>query len=271
MASAKVFGPLEMLKSSAGAEEIWRGSGSSERLSTICEEPGEPSAPQMSLYPGRELVGACGGATREDTQHSSLLEKTIKKCWPYDPSNGQVAWPPLATTQVPQVIRVYRDPKSPNYTTGLERLPDLTRREAQEKGWEGPWELTHWGRPIEEVVRDLHLKLEELPEVPREEGARHTNLHYSTTSLDLGEPGTKKQNQKCRIHSGTGSMAPQRGDASPRNHSKQSSPAHNVELDPEGTSGSTDGNGTLRRRVLPGSRHHSLGGSDALGAGTGGA
>lgn len=129
---------------------------------------------------------------REDRGRRSLLEEAISQAWPYDPQYGQAASPPFNTNQVPLVLRVFRDPATPGYTTGLEKLPDDVREKAKENGWEGPWELTTWGKLIEEVVTDSSIQTEELPDVPKEEGARGTNLYYSVTGLDAwGSSGAK--------------------------------------------------------------------------------
>ncbi|KAE8278063.1 hypothetical protein D5F01_LYC23878 [Larimichthys crocea] len=103
--------------------------------------------------------------------------------------------------QVPLVMRVFRDPAQPGYTTGLETLMDDDRQQAREKGWEGPWELTTWGKLIEEVVQSPSIPTEELPEVPREEGARGTNLYYSVTGLDAwGNSGAKAKAKRAQYY-----------------------------------------------------------------------
>ncbi|KAE8281789.1 hypothetical protein D5F01_LYC19172 [Larimichthys crocea] len=102
---------------------------------------------------------------------------------------------------VPLVMRVFRDPAQPGYTTGLETLTDDDRQQAREKGWEGPWELTTWGRLIEEVVQSPSIPTEELPEVPREEGARGTNLYYFVTGLDAwGNSGAKAKAKRAQYY-----------------------------------------------------------------------
>ncbi|KAE8299792.1 hypothetical protein D5F01_LYC02210 [Larimichthys crocea] len=94
-----------------------------------------------------------------------------------------------------------RDPAQPGYTTGLEMLTDDDRQQAREKGWEGPWELTTWGRLIEEVVQSPSIPTEELPEVPREEGARGTNLYYFVTGLDAwGNSGAKAKAKRAQYY-----------------------------------------------------------------------
>ncbi|MEQ2309525.1 hypothetical protein AMECASPLE_039704, partial [Ameca splendens] len=62
----------------------------------------------------------------------------------------------------------------------------------QPSGWFGPWELTTWGQLILEVVANPDLPLEDLPDTPKERGARNTGLYYFTTSLDAwGSQGAR--------------------------------------------------------------------------------
>lgn len=59
-------------------------------------------------------------------------------------------------------------------------------------GWDVSWEITNWGNLIEEVVKNQDAPLEDLSEVPREEGAKGTNLYFWTTGLDAwGNTGAK--------------------------------------------------------------------------------
>lgn len=106
--------------------------------------------------------------------------------------------PPLATTIVSVVYRVFRDPAAPGYTTGMEHLFKDCQQITRENGWEGPWELTHWGRLTEEVLRTPNLQLEDLPKVTNEEGARGTNLHYRVTSLDAYRKWESKAKAKTK-------------------------------------------------------------------------
>lgn len=100
---------------------------------------------------------------------------------------------PITADQTLLVLRVHQDPTRPDDTSGLELLPDDVKALTRNNGWEGPWELTTWGKLIKEVIDNPHIPLEDLPEVPREEGTRGMNLYYQTTGLDtwgnLGEPG----------------------------------------------------------------------------------
>lgn len=82
------------------------------------------------------------------------------------------------------LLRVYRDPASPFYLSGPEKLPDDVKAQATQKGWVGPWELTTWAELILEVLRDPMITMESLPKVPKEHGARSTSLHYTVTGLD---------------------------------------------------------------------------------------
>ncbi|KAM3583198.1 uncharacterized protein V6R79_020085 [Siganus canaliculatus] len=164
------------------------------------ETPG-PSAP--SLYP--EMVAAepvdYSTGRRVGGRKTSDLEEAVRHGWPYDPSYVQMAHPPLATYQVPLVLRVFRDPAMPGYTSGMDQLPDDVRELAQAEGWEGPWELTTWGKLIEEVINSEHVPLEDLADVPREEGARGTRLYYYTTGLDAwGHPGAKAKMKRVACY-----------------------------------------------------------------------
>jgi len=81
-------------------------------------------------------------------------------------------------------FRVYRDPESPGYTSGIDLIPDYQKRAAAEGGWEGPWELTTWGSLIIEVVRDPEIPMITLPPVPKETGYSTNSLMYVATALD---------------------------------------------------------------------------------------
>lgn len=60
------------------------------------------------------------------------------------------------------------------------------------------WELTTWGRLIDEVIKDPDTPPDYLPEVPKEKRARSTNLYYSVTGLDAwGRLGAVSK-EKCR-------------------------------------------------------------------------
>lgn len=50
--------------------------------------------------------------------------------------------------------------------------------------WEGPWELTTWGRLIKEVIDRPDLEMRDIKPVPKEEGVRGTNFYYSTNAID---------------------------------------------------------------------------------------
>lgn len=67
-------------------------------------------------------------------RRQSLLEEAVQAAWPYSPLYGQVALPPLATTQVKLVMRVYRDPAGPGYPLGLEKMSDDMRDLAGDNG-----------------------------------------------------------------------------------------------------------------------------------------
>ncbi|GLD70798.1 uncharacterized protein AKAME5_002211700, partial [Lates japonicus] len=171
--------PVQRAPVRSPGEEEWRG----------------PTAPP--IYPNL-TAGEEGGSQGVAPRHRSLLEEAVRASWPYNPACGQLANPLLGTAQLPQVIRVYRDLTKPGYTTGMEKLGDEEREAAHEKGWEGPWELTTWGKLIGEVLKDPEAVLEYLPEVPREEGARTTSLHYTGTSLDAwGEPGARAKSKSA--------------------------------------------------------------------------
>lgn len=115
---------------------------------------------------------------------------TLKYCKPsesevcLDGAAGQ--WrsrePPLSTVQITLVLRVHWGPTRPDYTSGLELLSadveDLTRK----KQLGGLWELTTWGRLIKEVINNPHSPLEDLLEVPREDGTQRTNLEHIVTA-----------------------------------------------------------------------------------------
>ncbi|KAE8278085.1 hypothetical protein D5F01_LYC23842 [Larimichthys crocea] len=164
-------------------------------------EDTSPSAP--ALYPDIRADEMDGYSTIAEGcgRRRSLLEEAIHHGWPYIPQYGQMACPPFSTNQVPLVMRVFRDPAQPGYTTGLETLTDDDRQQAREKGWEGPWELTTWGKLIEEVVQSPNIPTEELPEVPREEGARGTNLYYFVTGLDAwGNSGAKAKAKRAQYY-----------------------------------------------------------------------
>lgn len=161
----------------------------------------DPSAPP--LYPIMAAAESASPSTalRVGGRRRTALEEAIHHGWPYDPSYGQMASPPLATCQVPLVVRVFRDPASPGYTSGMDELPEDARELAQVEGWEGPWELTTWGRLIEEVISRTDVPLEDLPDVPREEGARGTNLYYYTTGIDAwGHPGAKAKMKRAECY-----------------------------------------------------------------------
>lgn len=113
-----------------------------------------------------------------------MLEISVRQSWPYNPSIHRVRYPPLCTTQHLLVFRVYQDPTETNSTDGLDQLPEEVREKAQKEGWEGPWELMTWAQLIAEVIQNQDLTLVDLPDIPREVGARKTNLHHYTTSLD---------------------------------------------------------------------------------------
>lgn len=75
-------------------------------------------------------------------------------------------------------------------------MTDEVRRTAQRRGWEGPWERVTWAQLIEEVIKHQSISLVDVPEVPKEEGIRATNLQYFTTSLDTYECQGARPKQK---------------------------------------------------------------------------
>lgn len=159
-----------------------------------------PSAPPLHLE-GAAAESATYSADLGARGRRTLLDEAIHHGWPYDPSFGRVAYPPLATDQLPLVLRVFRDPATPGYTSGMDELSDDVRELAQATGWEGPWELTTWGRLIGEVVSRTDVPLEDLPNVPREEGARGTNLYYYTTGIDAwGHSGAKSKMKRAEYY-----------------------------------------------------------------------
>ncbi|MEQ2223289.1 hypothetical protein ILYODFUR_035228 [Ilyodon furcidens] len=127
---------------------------------------------------------------------TDLLTASIRESWPYHPASGQVSRSPLTTTQHPLVFRVYRDQGYEDVGTALEQPPDNEEQQAQPSGWFGPWELTTWGQLILEVVANPDLPLEDLPDTPKERGARCTRLNYFTTSLDAWGRNGARPKQK---------------------------------------------------------------------------
>lgn len=114
--------------------------------------------------------------------------------------DGSLRLAPLAAIQVPPVLRVYRDPETPGYTIGVERLQEDQQERAETQGWKGPWELTTWSNLIEEVLMDPSLPVQELGPVPREEGAQETNLCYSATSLNAWvNPGARTKSKSAEF------------------------------------------------------------------------
>lgn len=67
-------------------------------------------------------------------RRQSLLEEAVQEAWPYSPLYGQVAFLPLAMTQVQLVMKVYRDPAGPGYPSGLEKMFDDMRDLAGDNG-----------------------------------------------------------------------------------------------------------------------------------------
>ncbi|MEQ2285644.1 hypothetical protein AMECASPLE_034006, partial [Ameca splendens] len=153
--------------------------------------PAQPSAPP--LYEG--LCGTEGWGHLNDVLTggpTDLLTAAIRESWPYDPASGQVNSPPLTTTQYPLVFRVFRDRGLEGVGMALGQIPNNEEHQEQPHGWLGPWELTTWGQLILEVIADPNLPLEDLPDTPKEHGARQTGLYYYTTSLDAwGSQGAR--------------------------------------------------------------------------------
>lgn len=158
---------------------------------------GTPSAPVLDLGP---YCNICDGAADEETPHNDRLKEAIRQGWPFSIRQGQVSCLPLDTIQVPMVMRVYRDPALPDSRTGLEYLREAEREQAHAAGWDGPWELTNWGRLIKEVLTDPKIPTEELPPVPREDGARSTNLYYCVTGLDAWGSSGANARKKSAVY-----------------------------------------------------------------------
>jgi len=135
---------------------------------TVRGTPAGPSAPSVNNWePTNQLL---------PHQRNTDLEVTVERCWPKDTAYAAQLAPPVGATHHMKGFRVYRDPESPGYTSGMDLIPDYQKRAAAEGGWEGPWELTTWGSLIMEVVRDPEVLMVALPPVPKETG-------YSTNSL----------------------------------------------------------------------------------------
>lgn len=64
------------------------------------------------------------------TDQKTLVDMAVHHGWPYSPQYWQVPFPPFATTQIPLVMHMYRDPTLPGYTIGLDHLPDNVREKA---------------------------------------------------------------------------------------------------------------------------------------------
>jgi len=138
--------------------------------------PAGPSAPSINNWE----------TTNQQSPHQkdTDLERTVERCWPKDIAYAAQLAPPVGATHHMKGFRVYRDPGSPGYTSGIERIPDFQKRAAAEGGWEGPWEMTTWGNLIMDVVRDPEVPMVKLPPVPKETGASTNSLLYIATSLD---------------------------------------------------------------------------------------
>ncbi|XP_032446051.1 putative homeodomain transcription factor 2 [Xiphophorus hellerii] len=89
---------------------------------------------------------------------------------------------------------IFSDPKQPptehkTLRTGQHRaeelsaLPDDAREQAVNGGWTGPWELTTWAHLILEVINDCTIPIVDLPDVPREDGVRSSDMYYYTTEV----------------------------------------------------------------------------------------
>lgn len=116
-------------------------------------------------------------------QTGSDLQKALRENCPYNPLQGPVIHTPIVMFQVPVLFRVYRDPMATDYKEKPEEWTDSMNKEAIRNRWMGPWELTTWGKLIEEVIRNPQIRLQEGTGVP-EEGSTQIKsvcLHHRPT------------------------------------------------------------------------------------------
>ncbi|XP_032438035.1 uncharacterized protein LOC116732155 [Xiphophorus hellerii] len=135
---------------------------------------------------------------RRDEGPHDVLWDSVQAAWPYDAARASLSFPPLNANHSPVVFRVHRPHAYQPSAEELSALPDDARKQAFNGGWTGPWELTTWAHLILEVINDCTIPIVDLPDAPREDGVRSSDMYYYTTEVDgWGSNAVRPKEKSC--------------------------------------------------------------------------